>query len=83
VLVHFDRQARPLRIYLLDNAETPGYIDIMLRGGLLDRLLRYDPARPDSVDAVTLATSSSHAVIAAVTGAADRLAGAVLPQGRD
>jgi hypothetical protein len=59
-----------LRIYVLDNSETPGYLDIVYRGGLLEKLLTFDPAKPESVDAVTLATTSSHALIAGVTGLA-------------
>lgn len=73
VQVFFDSQARPVRIYVLDNCETPVYLDIAFSGGLLERLLAYDPARPDSVDAVTLATSSAKAVIAGVTGLAGRV----------
>jgi len=70
VQVFFDSHGRPLRIYVLDNGETPGYLDIVYRGGLLEKLLAFDPAKPDSVDAVTLATTSSHAIIAGVTGLA-------------
>jgi uncharacterized protein with FMN-binding domain len=73
VQVFFDARARPLRIYVLDNCETPAYLDIVYRAGLLDKLLAYDPAKPDSVDAVTLATSSSRAIIAGVTGLAARV----------
>jgi len=69
-----DARARPRRIYLLDNQETPAYLELVVRQGLLERLLDYDPARPDSIDAVTLATSSSRAIIAAVTRTADRVA---------
>lgn len=74
VQVFLDAQAKPLRIYVLDNCETPAYLDIAFSGGLLERLLAYDPARPRSVDAVTLATSSSRAIIAGVTGLAARVA---------
>jgi len=70
VQVFFDSHGRPLRIYVLDNCETPGYLDIVYRGGLLEKLLAFDPAKPESVDAVTLATTSSHALIAGVTGLA-------------
>ena len=70
VQVFFDSLGRPLRIYVLDNSETPGYLDIVYRGGLLEKLLTFDPAKPESVDAVTLATTSSHALIAGVTGLA-------------
>ncbi len=73
VQVFFDAQARPVRIYILENCETPAYMDIISGSGLLGRLLAFDPARPDSVDAVTLATSSSRAIIAGVTGLAARV----------
>ena len=70
VQVFFDSQGKPLRIYVLDNCETPAYLDIVYRGGLLEKLLAFDPAKPESIDAVTLATTSSHALIAGVAGLA-------------
>jgi hypothetical protein len=73
VQVFFNARGKPVRIYILDNCETPAYLDLVYRDGLLDRLLAYDPAKPDSVDAVTLATTSSHAIIAGVTGLAARV----------
>jgi hypothetical protein len=78
VQVFFDARGKPLRIYVLDNCESPAYLDIVYRGGLLERLLTYDPARSDSVDAVTLATSSSHAIIAGVTGLAARVSAEIV-----
>jgi len=74
VQVLFDARGKPVRIYVLDNSETPAYLDLALKGGLLERLLAYDPALPESIDAVTLATSSSGAIIAGVTGLAKRVA---------
>ena len=71
--VLLDAQAKPVRIYVLENCETAAYMDIISGSGLLGRLLAFDPARPDSVDAVTLATSSSRAIIAGVTGLAARV----------
>jgi len=73
VQVFFDSRGRAVRIYVLDNSETPAYMDLVLRSGLLDSLLVCDPAKPDSVDAVTLATTSSHAIISGVTGLAVRV----------
>jgi Na+-translocating ferredoxin:NAD+ oxidoreductase RnfG subunit len=73
VQVFLDSQAKPLRIYVLDNSETPAYLDLVLGAGLPDRLLAFDPAEPDSVDAVTLATSSSRAIITGVTRLAARV----------
>ena len=72
--IYFDAQARPKRIYILDNTETPAYLEIVTNGGLLDRLLLYDPAQPESIAAVTLATTSSHAIIQGVTATARRVA---------
>lgn len=71
--VFFDAQGKPVRIYVLENWESPAYLDLVHRAGLFERLLAFDPARPDSVDAVTLATSSSRAIIAGVTGLAARV----------
>ena len=73
IQVFFNARGRPVRIYILDNYETPAYLDIAYRAGLLDTLLAYNPARPDSVDAVTLATSSSRAIIDGVAGLAARV----------
>jgi hypothetical protein len=73
VQVLFDARGKPVRIFILENCETPAYLDLVLGAGLLDKLLAFDPAKPDSVDAVTLATSSSRAVIAGVTGLAARV----------
>ncbi len=73
VQLHLDAQGCPRRIYLLDNQETPAYLELVVRQGLLERLLGYDPARPDSIDAVTLATTSSKAIISTVTRTADRV----------
>jgi hypothetical protein len=83
VQVFFDKRGRPVRIYILDNSETPAYMDLVYRAGLLDTLLMFDPGKPDTVDAVTLATTSSHAVIAGVTGLAARVAAeiAAKPEG--
>jgi uncharacterized protein with FMN-binding domain len=78
VQVFLDARAKPLRIYVLDNSETPAYLDIAIGGGLLERLLAYDPARPDSIDAVTLATSSSKAIIGGVTGLAARVSAEIV-----
>ena len=72
--IYFDAGGRPERIYILDNTETPAYLEIVTNGGLLDRLLLYDPAQPESIAAVTLATTSSHAIIQGVTAAAGRVA---------
>jgi uncharacterized protein with FMN-binding domain len=78
VQVFLDARGRPVRIYVLDNCETPAYLDLVLRYGLLDSLLGYDPAKPESVDAVTLATTSSHAIISGVAGLAARVAAEVV-----
>jgi hypothetical protein len=78
VQVFLDEQARPVRIYVLENSETPAYLEIALGGGLLERLLAYDPAKPAEVDAVTLATSSSKAIIAGVTGLAARVSAEIV-----
>ena len=73
VQVFFDARGKPVRIYILENCETPAYMDVISGSGLFERLLAFDPGKPDSVDAVTLATSSSRAVIAGVTGLAARV----------
>jgi hypothetical protein len=68
VLIYTDAACRPVRIFVLDCSETPGYLELAYRGGLLDKLLKYDPAKPVEVDAVSFATKSSDAIIKAVTG---------------
>jgi uncharacterized protein with FMN-binding domain len=82
VQVFFDAQGRPVRIYVLDNCETPAYLDLVFRAGLFERLLALDPTRPDSLDAVTLATSSSRAIIAGVTGLAARVSAEIVAKGQ-
>ena len=72
--VFFDRLGKPVRIYILDNSETTAYLDIIYRAGLLEALLQMDPVKPDSVDAVTLATSTSRAIIDGVAKLAARVA---------
>jgi uncharacterized protein with FMN-binding domain len=67
VRVLLDGQGRPMRIYILENCETPAYMELIRGSGLLEKLLGFDPAEPESLDAVTLATSSSKAIIAGVT----------------
>ncbi len=74
VQVLFDPQGRPKRIYILDNCETPSYMDLASGSDLFQRLLAFDPARPESVDAVTLATESSRAIIKGVTRLSVRVA---------
>jgi len=73
VQVFLDAQAKPVRIYILENCETPAYMDVISGSGLMERLLAFDPARPESVDVVTLATSSSRAIVTGVTGLAARV----------
>lgn len=80
--VFFDARGKPVRIYVLDNFETPVYMEIISGSGLYERLLAFDPARPDSVDAVTLATSSSRAIIAGVTGLAMRVSAEIVANGQ-
>ncbi|HTW91818.1 MAG TPA: FMN-binding protein [bacterium] len=74
VQVFFDPHGKPVRIYILNNQESPAYIDLVSRGGLLEKLLAFDPAQPESVDAVTMATFSSRAIIAGVTDLAKLVA---------
>jgi hypothetical protein len=82
VQVFFDARGKPIRIFVLDNCETPAYLDVVIGAGLLERLLAFDPAKPDSVDAVTLATSSSRAIIAGVTGLAARVSAELVVKSR-
>lgn len=74
VQVLFDPQGRPKRIYILNNCETESYMDVVSGSDLLQRLLKFDPAQPESVDAVTLATESSGAIIKGVTQLSVRVA---------
>lgn len=78
VEVLFDPQGRPKRIYILGNSETPSYMDVVSGSGLLQRLLAFDPAQPESLDAVTLATESSGAIINGVTRLSIRVANEIV-----
>jgi len=82
VQVFFNERGRPVRIYILENCETPAYLDLAYGAGLLEKLLAFDPAKPDSIDVVTLATSSSKALIDGVTGLAARVLAELVPPGR-
>ncbi len=75
VRVWFDGEGSIAGIDIVANEETPSYVDFVLNDGLLDRLLEYPPGSGDTVDAVTLATFTSNAVIGSVTATADLLAG--------
>jgi hypothetical protein len=76
----------PVRVYLgpdggvldfdiLRNCETPVYLKLAFAGDLGHRLRSYRPGRSAPVDAVTLATASSSAIIRSIAGVADRLFG--------
>jgi hypothetical protein len=58
---------------LLDNIETPVYFQLVESSDLLDRLLRYRAGTRTRIDAVTLATHSSMAVVQGVVNTVDAL----------
>jgi hypothetical protein len=66
-------------IDVLDNLETPGYIRFIESSDLLDRLLKYRAGTKTEIDAVTLATHTSLAVIQGVVNTVDALFSAIGP----
>jgi len=74
VRVYLDARARVVGYDILDNYETPAYLRLAMCDTLTSRLKRYVPGSGDSVDAVTLATTTSKAIIHAVTKVADLIA---------
>jgi len=58
---------------VLDNFETPSYLQLVFGGDFRARLTAWRPDAPDSVDAVSMATLSSRAIIRGVTGTARRI----------
>lgn len=58
---------------LLDNVETLGYLRIIESSDLLDRLLKYRAGTKTGIDAVTLATHTSMAVVQGVVNTVDAL----------
>lgn len=73
VQVFLDASARVLGFDLLPNDETPGYLSLC-EDSLKLRLKGYFSGQAKKVDAVTLATISSTAIIKSVTATADRVA---------
>ena len=82
IRVFLDASAAVLGFDILPCDETPGYLELTVKA-LTPRLVGYSPARTDTVDAVTTATLSSSAVIAAVTGAARRVANEVVSRANE
>jgi hypothetical protein len=72
VRVFLDPEGNVLDFELLDNCETPAYIDMVMNEDFVGQVSSYRPGQEEQLDAVTLATFSSAAIIAGVTGAADR-----------
>jgi hypothetical protein len=58
---------------LLDNIETPAYFQLVESSDLLDRLLKYRAGAKTEIDAVTLATHSSMAIVQGVVNTVDAL----------
>jgi Na+-translocating ferredoxin:NAD+ oxidoreductase RnfG subunit len=80
VRVYLDPKAQVLGFDVLDNYETPAYLRLALCDSLTDRLKRYRPGSGDSMDAVTMATKTSKAIIHAVTRVADLVAAQLAAQ---
>lgn len=73
VLVFVDTRGRLLDFSVLGDIETPAYLQLVLCSDLGDRLREYRVGQEEPVDAVTLATWTSTALIRGVTGTLDRL----------
>ncbi len=78
VRVFLDTLARVLSFEVLANDETPAYLRLAC-DSLAGRLTHYRSGEKGNIDAVSLATLSSRAIIAGVTGIADRIAKEVVP----
>jgi len=74
VRVYLDAKAGVVGFDVLNNHETAAYLELALSGDLADRLRSYRPGSGDSVDAVTMATKTSKAIIHGVTKVADLVA---------
>jgi uncharacterized protein with FMN-binding domain len=79
LLLWFDSDGQVSEVKVMGNDETPGYLQLVLRSGLLDSLKGRSATAVESVDAVTMATFSSRAVIDGVRLTADRVAAELLP----
>lgn len=73
LLVWFDGRGRVTEVKVLGNDETPGYLDIVLKSGLLDSLKGLSAPEPREVDAVAMATASSRAIIDGTRLTAERV----------
>lgn len=76
VRVWLTADGRVLDFDVLQNLETPVYLRLALGGDLKPRLFAYQSDQ--QVDAITLATSTSKAIIKGVTGIVDRVHAALL-----
>jgi len=73
VRVFCDTLGQLMGIDLLENNETPGYLRIVESSDLAQRLLRYRAGTRTEIDAVTLATHTSLAVVQGVVNTVDAL----------
>ncbi|MFO7650107.1 MAG: FMN-binding protein [bacterium] len=73
LLVWFDGRGRVTEVKVMGNDETPSYLDIIFKSGLLDSLKGYSAAEPKNVDAITLATRSSRSIIDGARLTAERV----------
>ncbi len=72
--VWLDADARVVEVSVLANDETPGYLKLVIDGGLLERVRGLDAAELESIDAVTMATLSSRAIAEGCRRTAERVA---------
>jgi hypothetical protein len=73
VMIYTDPRGRLLDFSVLGDVETPAYLRLVLCSDLSDRLREYEVGQEERLDAVTLATCTSNALIAGATGTLDRL----------
>lgn len=78
IRVFLDPEGATIDFDVLDHDETPAYLKMILRGEFKDRVIAYHAGQEEVIDAVTLATVSSAAIITGVTGVVDRFAAEIL-----
>ena len=80
VRVYLDPALTLVQVRLLEHQETPAYMRVVLNSSLLERVLDYRPGHTETIDAVTLATISSAAIIQGVTRTVDRTTERLAPR---
>ncbi len=78
IRVFLDPEGATVDFDVLDNFETPAYMKLLLCSDFKARVIAYRAGQEEEIDAITLATVSSAAIITGVTGVIDRFATEIL-----